>query len=462
METDKFENLNLSKELQKAVQELGFEEMTPIQAQTIPLILDGKDVIGQAQTGTGKTLAFGLPMLDAIQPKVKKPQAIILCPTRELAIQVAEELKRALRYKRDIAILPVYGGQPIDRQFRGLKAGAQVIIGTPGRTIDHINRGTLKLETIRTVVLDEADEMLNMGFIDDVEEILKKTPRERQTLLFSATMPEPILNLTHRYQRDPALVKMVHKQLTVPNVEQSYFEVREGAKLDVLCRIIDMYSSKSSLVFCNMKRRVDEVVMHLEARGYQVQGLHGDLTQYQRNQAMEKFRTGRTEILVATDVAARGLDIENIEAVFNYDLPQDEEYYVHRIGRTARAGKSGRAFTFVVGREIHALKDIESYAGTKIVRRSIPTAVDVEGLRTAALLEKVKTVADGGDTERYELLIESLLQEDYTSLEVAAALLKMAIEESAKEYLRDADVKPRLKEEQRQRLYRRSFRPRRR
>jgi ATP-dependent RNA helicase DeaD len=434
MAIEKFEELRLSKELLRAVEDLGYEEMTPIQARAIPLILEGKDIIGQAQTGTGKTLAFGLPILQSIQPKVKKIQAIILCPTRELAIQVAEEIKSALRFKREVVILAVYGGQPIDRQIRILNSGAHIVIGTPGRTIDHINRGTLKLDSVKTVVLDEADEMLNMGFIDDVETILQRTPKERQTLLFSATMPKPILDLTRKYQRNPEYVRVVHKQLTVPNVEQYYFEVKENIKLDVLCRLIDMYGLKSSLVFCNMKRRVDEVVMHLEARGYPALGLHGDMTQQQRTRAMEMFKKNASEILVATDVAARGIDVENIEAVFNYDIPQDEEYYVHRVGRTARAGKKGLAFTFVVGREIYQLRDIESYASTKITRKSIPTLTDVVEVKTTVILEKIKNIIDKGNIERYLQIIEPLLVEDYATLDIAAALLKMTMDEDSKEY----------------------------
>jgi ATP-dependent RNA helicase DeaD len=462
METEKFEELNLSKELRRAIRELDFDEMTPIQAKTIPLILEGRDVIGQAQTGTGKTLAFGLPILESIHSRVRKPQVIIMCPTRELAIQVAEELQSVLKYRKEITILPVYGGQPIDRQIRTLNSGAHVVIGTPGRTIDHIKRGTLKLENVRTVVLDEADEMLNMGFIDDIEQILQHVPKERQTLLFSATMPKPILNLTRKYQKDPEFIKVVHQQLTVPNVEQCYFEVREASKLDVLCRVIDMYGLKSSLVFCNMKRRVDDVVMHLEARGYPAQGLHGDMTQPQRNQAMERFKRNRTEILVATDVAARGLDIDNIEAVFNYDLPQDEEYYVHRIGRTARAGKSGLAFSFVAGREIYKLHEIESYASTKIARKPVPSIEDIEEVRVSNFLDKVKDLIDKGDNARYERLMEPLLKEDYTSLDIASALLKMAMHEDVKEYMKETDI---MVEQDRRRkktnVGRRSFSPRR-
>ncbi len=422
---ERFEDLGLSKEIGRAVSDMGFEEPTPIQAKTIPEVLAGGDVIGQAQTGTGKTLAFGIPLLEKINGRSKRVQALILCPTRELAIQVSEELKRLARYRRDIVILPVYGGQPIDRQIRSLKTGVQLVIGTPGRVIDHMNRGTLKLDTVKTVVLDEADEMLNMGFIDDMETILRSVPEERQMLLFSATMPKPILDLTRRYQRDPKIIKIIHKELTVPNVEQCYFELKESSKLDILCRLIDMNSLKSSLVFCNMKRTVDEVVMHLQARGYAADGLHGDLSQVQRDRAMEKFRKNKTEILVATDVAARGIDVDDIEAVFNYDLPQDEEYYVHRIGRTARAGKKGRAFTFVVGRELYKLRDIQSYAKVKIKRQLPPTLSDVREVKTVALLDRIRGAIEDGGLERYAGTVERLMEEEFTSVDIAAALLKL-------------------------------------
>ena len=316
MDTMRFEDMALSKEIQRAIADMGFEEMTPIQARTIPPIVEGKDVIGQAQTGTGKTIAFGIPIIEAVKPRSRRTPAIILCPTRELAIQVSEEVKRVSKYRKEITVLPVYGGQPIERQLRVLQGGVHIVIGTPGRTIDHINRGTLKLDSVKVVVLDEADEMLNMGFMDDVETILEKTPVERQTLLFSATMPPPILKLAGRYMKDPELIKVVHK-ITVPMVEQVYYEVREGMKPEVLSRIVDMQGLKLSLVFCNTKRKVDEVVTELQARGYLTEGLHGDMTQAQRDRVMEKFRKNALEILVATDVAARRLGVGGIEAVFN-------------------------------------------------------------------------------------------------------------------------------------------------
>jgi ATP-dependent RNA helicase DeaD len=427
MEPLKFEDLKLSKELMKAIENMGFEEATPIQSEAIPLILQGKDVIGQAQTGTGKTVAFGVPILEMIQPKNRKPQAIILCPTRELAIQVAEEFKKLSKYKKDVAVLPIYGGQPIDRQIFALKKGVQIIIGTPGRTIDHIHRGNLKLDNVRVVVLDEADEMLDMGFIEDIETILKETPKERQTLLFSATMPRPILELTKRYQTDPQLAKVVHKQLTVPNVEQVYFEVREGMKLEALSRLIDVYDLKLSLVFCNTKRKVDEVVANLQVRGYLADGLHGDMTQAQRDRTMGKFRNNAFEILVATDVAARGIDVEGIEAVFNYDLPQNEEYYVHRIGRTARMGKAGKAFTFAVGKEVYKLKEIQTYANVKIERQKVPSVNDVEEIRLNAFLDKVKEQVEQGGLDHYINLVERLIGQDYAAVDVAAALLKLSM-----------------------------------
>ncbi len=381
MQTEKFGDLPISGGLRKAIQDMGFETMTPIQAKAIPLILEGRDIIGQAQTGTGKTLAYGLPMLDSVHPGVRKTQAIVLCPTRELAVQVARELKKVLTYKRGVHVQPIYGGQPIGPQIQVLRAGVQVVIGTPGRTIDHIRRGTLKLDHVKTAVLDEADEMLQMGFIDDVETILQRVPTERQTLLFSATMPNPILKLTRKYQRDPEFVKVVQRQLTVPQLKQYYLGVKEGTKVDVLCRLIDIHGLKSSLVFCNMKRRVDEVVTKLGSRGYLAQGLHGDMTQPQRTRAMDRFRRNMSGILVATDVAARGIDVKDIEAVFNYDLPQDEGYYVHRIGRTARAGKRGQAFSFVVGREIGKLREIEAYASTKIACIPVPPLTNVGGVK---------------------------------------------------------------------------------
>ncbi len=435
MEKKRFEELNLSVEINKAVNDMGFEEATPIQTQSIPYIMSGRDVIGQAQTGTGKTAAFGIPALEKIEEKNRNVQALILCPTRELAIQVSEEIRRLAKYKKSIKTLPIYGGQPIKRQIRALKKGVQIVIGTPGRIMDHMRRGTLKFNNLKMVILDEADEMLNMGFREDIETILDGIEGERQTIFFSATMPKAILNLRKKYQNNPQLIKVVHKKLTVPSIEQAYFEVKRRNKLEALSRLIDIYSPKLAIVFCNTRRQVDELAIQLQARGYFVDGLHGGLNQSQRDRVMNKFRTATIEILVATDVAARGIDIDDVEAVFNYDVPQDEEYYVHRIGRTGRAGRTGYAFTFVVGKEIYKLRGIQKYTKTKIERRRVPSASDVEEIKMELLLDEVFQIVESTNLSKEVKLIEKLVEEDYTSIDIAAALLKLISEEEKKDEL---------------------------
>lgn len=424
MEHLRFEDMNISNEICRAVLDMGFEEATPIQSQAIPVILEGKDIIGQSQTGTGKTAAFGIPLLERINPEDRRLQALILCPTRELAIQVSEEFRKLLKYKDNIRVLPIYGGQPIDRQIAALRKGTQVVIGTPGRVMDHMRRRTIKAETVQMMVLDEADEMLDMGFREDIETILVKIPEEHQTLLFSATLSPEILDITKRFQRNPEFIKIVRKELTVPNIEQYYFDVKEKTKLDALCRIIDVYDPKLAMVFCNTKKRVDDLVEMLQGRGYFAEGLHGDLKQAQRDKVMQKFRNGTIEILVATDVAARGIDVDDIDVVFNYDVPQDEEYYVHRIGRTGRAGKAGKAFTFCVGKEIYKLRDIMRYTKTKIQQQKLPTLNDVEEMKTNIYLEKIKGIIEEGHLTKYIHLVDRLMEEDYTSIDIAAALLK--------------------------------------
>lgn len=424
MEHLRFEDMNLSKEICQAVWDMGFEEATPIQSQAISVIMAGKDVIGQSQTGTGKTAAFGIPCLERVDPEDRRLQALILCPTRELAIQVSEEFRKLLKYKDNIRVLPIYGGQPIDRQIAALKKGAQVVIGTPGRVMDHMRRRTIKAETVQMMILDEADEMLDMGFREDIETILVKIPEEHQTLLFSATLSPEILDITKRFQKDPEFIKIVRKELTVPNIEQYYFDVKEKTKPDALARIIDVYDPKLSIVFCNTKKRVDDLVEVLQGRGYFAEGLHGDLKQPQRDKVMQKFRNGTIEILVATDVAARGIDVDDVDIVFNYDVPQDEEYYVHRIGRTGRAGKAGKAFTFCVGKEIYKLRDIMRYTKTKIAQQKLPTLSDVEEMKTNLFLEKIKGIIEEGHLTKYLNLVDRLLEEDYNSIDIAAALLK--------------------------------------
>jgi len=426
----RFDELSLSPEMQRAIADMGFEEASPIQSEAIPYIMEGRDIIGQAQTGTGKTAAFGIPAIESIDPKDRRVQALILCPTRELAIQVAEEISKLIKYKRDISLVPIYGGQSYDRQLKALKQGVQIVIGTPGRVMDHIERGTLQLDAVKKIILDEADEMLDMGFREDIEFVLTKIPAERQTIFFSATMSKPIMELTKKYQRDPQLVKVVHQTLTVTNIEQIYFEVRNNMKMEVLSRIIDMYNLKSMIVFCNTKRMVDELVSNLQARGYFADGLHGDMNQTQRTNVMTKFKASTLEILVATDVAARGIDVEDLEAVFNYDLPQDEEAYVHRIGRTGRAGKSGRAFSFVSGRDIYKLKDIMRFTNAKIKLAPVPSYEDVAEIKTNLFLDQVKEVIQNGKLEKQIYRIERLLTEDFTTLEIAAALLKMSLKEA--------------------------------
>lgn len=434
-----FSNLNLSNEVLQAIEEMGFEEATPIQSQSIPEILAGKDVIGQAQTGTGKTCAFGIPAIERVNQNIRATQTLVLCPTRELAIQTADELKNVAKFKRGFQILPIYGGQAIERQLIALKKNPQIIIGTPGRIMDHLRRNTLKLDNLAMIVLDEADEMLNMGFREDIDTILEKVPQKRQTILFSATMPKAIIELTTKYQKQPAMIKITHKELTVPGVEQFYLEVREPNKFDLLTRLIDANGIKLSLVFCNTKRRVDELTAKLQTFGYMVEALHGDMKQAQRDKVMAKFREGTIEILIATDVAARGIDVDNIEAVFNYDLPNDEEYYVHRIGRTGRAGKTGVAYSFVFGRDLYKLKDIQRFTKSKITLLKPPSLIDVEESKVNNIFDKMKAVISGGQHTKYIPYIEKLAedsglteQENYlTTLDIAAALLKMAINDKA-------------------------------
>ena len=441
MENLKFEEMDLSPEICAAVKDMGFEEATPIQSQAISIIKSGKDVIGQSQTGTGKTAAFGIPCLESIDPDNKKLQALILCPTRELAIQVSEEFRKLLKYKENIKVLPIYGGQPIDRQIMALKKGIQVVIGTPGRVMDHMRRRTLKMETVRIVVLDEADEMLDMGFRDDIETILTKIPENRQTMMFSATLSHEILELSKRFLHEPQFIKIVRKELTVPSIEQVYFDVKEKMKLDALTRVIDFYNPSLAIIFCNTKKRVDDVVEQLQGRGYFAEGLHGDLKQIQRDKVMQKFRNRTIELLVATDVAARGIDVDDVDIVFNYDVPQDEEYYVHRIGRTGRAGKSGKAFTFCVGKEIYKLRDIMRYTKTKIRQQKLPTLTDIEEVKTAQFVEKIKEVIEFGHLTKYADIVESIVKEDeYTYLDVAAALIKMNLAEENSDYTAMNDI----------------------
>ncbi len=438
METVTFEDLQLDSRIMRAVTDMGFEEATPIQAQAIPAQMEGKDIIGQAQTGTGKTAAFGIPLLQKIDPKSKKLQAVVLCPTRELAIQVAEEIRNLAKYMHGIKVLPIYGGQEIVRQIKGMKDGTQLIIGTPGRVMDHMRRKTVKFDQVHTVVMDEADEMLDMGFLEDMETILGQLPEERQTILFSATMPDPILKIAQNFQQEPQLIRVVKKELTVPKVTQYYYETKPKTKVEVMCRLMELYGLKRSIAFCNTKRQVDELVDELQGRGYFAEGLHGDLKQIQRDRVMNSFRKGNTEILVATDVAARGIDVDDVEAVFNYDIPQDDEYYVHRIGRTGRAGREGIAFSMVVGREVYKLRDIQRYCRTKIIPQAIPSLDDITEIKADKILAQAKATVEHEDLSRVLHIVEKkLLEEDYTSLDLAAALLRMSMGDESEDIIDD-------------------------
>ncbi|GAB2559036.1 DEAD/DEAH box helicase [Spirosoma areae] len=423
-----FSSLDISPEVLQAVTDMGFISPSPIQAEAIPPILAGRDVIGQAQTGTGKTAAFGIPALELIDVQDRAVQVLILCPTRELALQVSEEIKKLAKHKRGVRIEAIYGGDSIERQIRSLKSGVHIVIGTPGRVMDHMERNTLKLDNVKMMILDEADEMLDMGFREDIESILEDMPEERQTILFSATMSKPIMQITQKFLQDPVLVKVVKRELTATNIEQVYFEVKPKAKVEVMCRLIDMYDLKLLLVFCNTKRKVDEIVEDLQSRGYQAEGLHGDLRQAQRNNVMGKFRSGTTSILVATDVAARGIDVDDVDAVINFDIPLDEEYYVHRIGRTGRAGKSGRAFSMVGRDEKYRFREIQAYTKVRVEKGVIPSFEDIVGVRKARFIEQLQqTIQESKDLNLYDDLLTQLHHTGFSTEQIVAALVKRSM-----------------------------------
>lgn len=420
-----FATLGLSAATLQALADLGYEAPTPVQAHTIPYLLAGRDVIAQAQTGTGKTAAFALPILDRLSTELHAPQVLVLTPTRELAVQVAEAFHSYSKYQR-IAVLPVYGGQPIDRQLRALSRGVQVIVGTPGRLLDHIRRGTLHLDQVRTVVLDEADEMLDMGFIEDIEAILRETPTARQTALFSATMPGPIAELAHRYLHNPEQILVGATQLTVPAIRQVAYEVGRRDKFEVLVRILDYEQPISAIIFCRTKHAVDTIGERLVARAMAAEALHGDLSQAQRDRVMGRFRGGQVELLVATDVAARGLDVEQVSHVINYDIPLDPEGYVHRIGRTGRAGRTGSAITLVEPRERRLLHLIERVTGAAIQRLRLPTIADVVARRREAFKETLRETIGQDGLEPYTIMAEELGAE-FSPTDLAAAAFKLLL-----------------------------------
>ncbi|MGB2992031.1 MAG: DEAD/DEAH box helicase [Paenisporosarcina sp.] len=417
-----FSELNISASTLKSVKRMGFEEATPIQEGTIKFGLEGRDIIGQAQTGTGKTAAFGIPLIEKIDPKITTIQGLIIAPTRELAIQVSEEIYRIGQDKR-VKILSVYGGQEIGRQIRALKNNPHIIVGTPGRILDHINRRTLKLDNVQTLILDEADEMLNMGFIEDINTIMESCPAERQTLLFSATMPKPIQKIAEKFMKNPEIVKIQSKEMTVENIEQFYVKSHEREKFDILSRVINVHQPELAIIFGRTKRRVDELAHALSIRGYIAEGIHGDLSQSKRMSVLKQFKENKIDILVATDVAARGLDITGVTHVYNYDIPQDPESYVHRIGRTGRAGKSGVAVTFVTPREMGYLRIVEETTKKRMSPLRPPSSDEALVGQQRLAVESLGEMVDKNNIGDYRAFATELL-EKYEAIDVIAAALK--------------------------------------
>ena len=419
-----FEDFNISPQIKQAIHEMGFKKATPIQQKAIPEALKGIDITAQAQTGSGKTIAFAIPILEKIFIPDKSPQAIVLCPTRELCMQVADEIGRAGSKIKKLKVLAVYGGQPIGKQTRVLKKGVHIVVGTPGRVIDHIERGNLDLIGVERVVLDEADEMLEMGFKEDIEKILSNTPSQRQTLLFSATIPSEIRGIAKKYQKSPKFIKISSNRKNVPKITQYFYRCDIKDKFDSLTRLLMAYDVKLVLVFCNTKKSVDFVKKHLKKQEFNVDALHGDMTQKARDKVMNKFRNGNINILVATDVAARGLDIDGVDVVINYDVAQNADDYTHRIGRTARAGKTGYAFSLVSKDEVSRFNNIRK--SNIISEKQIPTLLEINEIKGQLILDKVKKSEDNVD--EYIKIIKKNENNEANSRELAARLLKMIIE----------------------------------
>lgn len=429
-----FSELNLSDEVLKAVEELGFSEATEIQEKSIPLLMEGRDVIGRSNTGTGKTAAFGIPAIERISREEKKGvEVLILCPTRELAMQACDEIKKFSKYMKWVKPCAVYGGASMEKQIHELKRGANIVVGTPGRVMDHMDRRTLKLGNLKTIILDEADEMLNMGFREDIENILRQIPQERQTVLFSATMPPAIMAITNEYQNNPEIIKIANKQKTVDTIEQYWFEVAMGRKTDALRLLLLAYEPKASMIFCNTKKMVDELTETLCAKGFKAGGLHGDMKQAQRTQVMDRFKNGKISVLIATDVAARGIDVSGVDVVFNYDLPQDNEYYIHRIGRTGRAGKSGIAYTLISGRkQVYEMKAIARYVKADIIQKELPTRDDVIKNKLQHISEKVVSYTEQPVNPETEKLMAELQEQGITAEQIARAFINRRINKEMK------------------------------
>ncbi|MFN7565247.1 MAG: DEAD/DEAH box helicase [Prosthecobacter sp.] len=428
-----FPELGIAPELLGAVKELGFEQPSPIQAQAIPVALEGRDVVGQSHTGSGKTMAFGIPVVQRVDGAVRRVQALILCPTRELAMQVCAEIHKLAVHKEGVRATPVYGGSSYDRQIRALQAGAQIVVGTPGRVLDFIERGTLNVKELKMLVFDEADEMLDMGFAEDIERLMEAVPEDRQTIFFSATFEPRIRRLVENYTRNAATITIEQKAMTVPTIEQRYYEVHGRSKAEVLCRVLDIDSPRLTIVFANTKKAVDDVTDALVGRGYAADRLHGDLNQIMRERVMRNFRNGTIEVLVATDVAARGLDVNDVDLIVNFELPYDCEDYVHRIGRTGRAGKSGKAVSLVAGREIYLIQRIQRFINTRINRAKVPSQEEIEATRVDQTYEKLKAALESGEYTKHEHSIQRLLDAGFTATEISSALMDLWIKDSARE-----------------------------
>ncbi len=422
-----FSQINLSNEVMKAIEEIGFTEATEIQSKSIPFLLEGKDVIGRSHTGTGKTAAFGIPAIESISKDGSRVvEILIMCPTRELAMQACIEIQKFSKYMPWVKPVPVYGGAPMERQISALKRGANIVVGTPGRIMDHMQRRTLKLENLKTIILDEADEMLNMGFREDIEEILQKVPEERQTVLFSATMPKAIMEISKKYLTDPVEVKVQAKQRTVEAITQYFYDVPSRKKVDALVLLLMKYQPKLAMIFCNTKKMVDELAENLNAKGFKASGIHGDMKQSARTNVMERFKSGRTPILIATDVAARGIDVDDIDAVFNYDIPQDNEYYIHRIGRTGRAGRKGTAFTFASGRkQFFEIRDIQRFTKANIEQKQLPTAEEIKNAKYDMFIEKIQKAISEDKHSKYLSMVEKITADNISEKDLAAILLSM-------------------------------------
>ena len=424
----KFNELQLTEEVLHAVEDMGYEELTEIQARSIPLIKSGMDIIGKSNTGTGKTAAFGIPAIESISRERNGVEVLILCPTRELAMQACEEIRKFSKYMGWVKPCAVYGGASMEKQIMDLKRGANLVVGTPGRVMDHMRRRTLKFNNLKMVILDEADEMLNMGFREDIESILQDVPEERQTILFSATMPPAILEITNQYQKEPEFIKIDAKYRTVDTIEQYYFDIPSGMKTEAIQYLLLAYEPKASMIFCNTKKMVDELTESLTLKGFKAAGLHGDMKQSQRSFVMDKFKAGRINVLIATDVAARGIDVDGIDVVFNYDLPQDNEYYIHRIGRTGRAGKSGTAYTLLSNRkQIYDLKALSRYIKAEIKEKELPARADIVDNKISKVVSRIRTAAEQPLRDESQIILNILLKEGYTVEQIASILINLRL-----------------------------------